>query len=185
MTTNMSGGNYEMASERLIMRTLFSEDVSEKYVEWLNNREINQYLESRHEMQTSDMVKSWVHARYVAENECLWGIYVKSGETHIGNIRLGPINWIHRHGIIGILIGEISCWGKGYASEAIERVVGFAFNDLKLHRVYAGMYSPNTGSQRAFEKAQFKKEACFVESLSLHNEFVDEIIVSRVISESY
>ena len=44
---------------------------------------------------------------------------IKTTDKHIGNIKLGPINWIHRYGDISLLIGDKDYWGKGIATEAI------------------------------------------------------------------
>ncbi|HEY1157453.1 MAG TPA: GNAT family protein, partial [Arthrobacter sp.] len=86
------------------------------------------------------------------------GIFLREGDRHIGNIKLGPINVHHRRADIGLLVGDRACWGKGYASEAIAILSDFAFGRLGLHRLTAGMYAENEGSARAFEKAGYARE---------------------------
>ena len=46
---------------------------------------------------------------------------------HIGNIKLGPIQWLHRRADLSLFIGDKSCWSLGYASEAIGLVRDWAF----------------------------------------------------------
>ena len=59
--------------------------------------------------------------------------------------------------MLGIIIGERDCWGKGLATEAISLVTEYAFEFLNLNRVGAGCYEGNTASLKTFEKAGFKK----------------------------
>jgi RimJ/RimL family protein N-acetyltransferase len=47
-------------------------------------------------------------------------------------------------------------WGKGYATEALERVVGHAFEQLRLPKLYAGHHPMNNASKRVLEKLGFK-----------------------------
>jgi ribosomal-protein-alanine N-acetyltransferase len=49
-------------------------------------------------------------------------------------------------------------WRKGYATEALNRVLDFGFNDLKLHRIQAGCAVENIGSIKVLEKAGMIKE---------------------------
>lgn len=58
---------------------------------------------------------------------------------------------------IGYWIGE-PYWGKGIATKAIELIVAYAFNDLKLIRIYAGVFEYNVASMKVLEKNGFKKE---------------------------
>lgn len=58
-------------------------------------------------------------------------------------------------------IGEKNAWGKGFATEAIQLVTHFAFEQLHLHRLQAGLYASNIGSGKALEKAGYHLEAVF------------------------
>ncbi|MBM3574019.1 MAG: GNAT family N-acetyltransferase, partial [Alphaproteobacteria bacterium] len=46
-------------------------------------------------------------------------------------------------------------WGQGFASEAVARVVAFAFDDLGLDRLAANAHIDNPASGRVLEKAGF------------------------------
>jgi aminoglycoside 6'-N-acetyltransferase len=62
----------------------------------------------------------------------------------------------------------------GYASEAIQALLGYIFDTLGLHRVLADCDPQNTSSVRLLEKLGFRHEGCFVESMWLKGEWVDE-----------
>ena len=47
---------------------------------------------------------------------------------------------------------------KGYMTEALEASIRFAFEDLKLHRIEAGIMPRNIASQRVVEKLGFERE---------------------------
>ncbi len=49
-------------------------------------------------------------------------------------------------------------WKKGYATESLTKILNFAFNDLKLHRIEAGCAVKNIGSIRTLEKVGMTKE---------------------------
>ena len=118
----------------------------------------------------------------------LLAIVIKSDQRHIGNIKLGSINWIHRLADMGILIGEKDCWGKGYATEAIRLVAGYAFEILNLHKLVAGVYSMNEGSSRAFLKAGFMREGAFKEHYFCEGRYVDSemlgLLAPRYVAKS-
>ena len=49
-------------------------------------------------------------------------------------------------------------WGKGYATEALNRALDFGFDELKLHRIQAGCAVENIGSIRVLEKVGMTRE---------------------------
>lgn len=51
-----------------------------------------------------------------------------------------------------------SYWGRGFATEAGRSILHFAFNDLRLHRVWAMTTTINTQAVRLLEKLGFKLE---------------------------
>jgi RimJ/RimL family protein N-acetyltransferase/N-acetylglutamate synthase-like GNAT family acetyltransferase len=52
-------------------------------------------------------------------------------------------------------------WGKGFATEAVRRIVRFAFEELGAHRVYAECDPENVASAHVLEKAGLRREAHF------------------------
>jgi ribosomal-protein-alanine N-acetyltransferase len=133
--------------------------VGTPYVDWLNDPQVNRFLESRfsrHDIaSTCDFVE---HCRK-DPNTLFWGIRAHSmGAAHIGNIKLGPIDAHHGTGDVGILLGEPASWGQGFARAAIACVVDIARHELGLRKLTAGCYASNAGSVKAFTSAGFAVE---------------------------
>jgi [ribosomal protein S5]-alanine N-acetyltransferase len=103
-------------------------------------------------------------------------IILNDEDRHIGNIKIGPINQIHRFADIGLLIGERDCWGKGYATEALRLVTNYAFKTLNLHKLTAGCYDGNKGSEKAFIKAGFVVEGIRKKHCYCYGVYVGSII---------
>lgn len=51
-----------------------------------------------------------------------------------------------------------SQWGNGYATEAVERLVQYGFDQLNLHKVVARVSAFNDASARVLEKLGFSRE---------------------------
>lgn len=49
-------------------------------------------------------------------------------------------------------------WNKGYATEALNRIIDFGFDECKLHRIQAGCAVENLASIRVLEKVGMIKE---------------------------
>ena len=50
-------------------------------------------------------------------------------------------------------------WGKGYTTEAFQRVLEFAFSENNVYRVSTGCLAENIGSERVMQKCGLIKEA--------------------------
>ncbi len=60
-------------------------------------------------------------------------------------------------------------WNHGYATEALQRVLVFGFDDLKLHRIEAGCAVDNLGSIHTLEKVGMTREGRKRQVLSLED----------------
>lgn len=147
-----------LTSERLTLREIRDHDLNNMYVDWLNDPEVNQFLETRFTLQNIDAVRDYWKAHHGDPDSPWFAICLTSDQRHIGNIKLGPINWSHLTADISLFIGDRSCWGQGYATEAISCLRDWAFNLLELRKLSAGAYAANVGSVRAFERAGFQVE---------------------------
>lgn len=168
-----------LQGSKIILRRLTEDDVSDDYVRWMNDPDINQYLESRFYTHTVESVKDFVRS-VTNENNFQFGIFVKEDYKHIGNIKIGSINHYHHYADIGFIIGEKDYWGKGIATEAIALVSEFAFSTLKLHKLFGGAYSPNIGSIKAFLKNGYQQEGVKRSQYLCHGEYVDDIIYGKI-----
>lgn len=151
----------EFTSKRLYFRSLTEADATRTYADWLNNPTVNRFLEVRHFRHDIDSCRDFIRTCNAAPDSFLFGIFADAGKTHIGNIKLGPVDKRYGAGQISLFIGEQSCWGQGYASEAISAITRFAFDELGLRRLEAGCYEENLGSLRAFLKSGFSLEGFF------------------------
>jgi [ribosomal protein S5]-alanine N-acetyltransferase len=66
------------------------------------------------------------------------------------------------HGELAYWIGE-EYWGKGYATEAAEAVIKFAFEEKKYHKVFARYFQSNPASGRVMEKLGMREEGILVD----------------------
>lgn len=171
---------YSIGSARLTLRELTEADVTEKYVGWLNDREVVQFTESRFDTHTRDSVCRFVRTIAADENFYFFAICLKGEGRHIGNIKLGPVNRHHGYADIGLIIGERSCWGQGYATEAIAALSEWAFSTLGLHKLTAGAYASNRASIRAFEKCGFVVEGIRMAHCYDGDNYVDCCLLGKV-----
>ncbi len=63
-------------------------------------------------------------------------------------------------------------WGKGYATEAVKRVLDLCFNDLQMHRVEAGAAVENIASIKVMENAGMQYEGTKRKVLPIRGEWI-------------
>jgi ribosomal-protein-alanine N-acetyltransferase len=99
-------------------------------------------------------------------------------ETFVGVGSIVPQDDIYRHSAeIGYWLGE-PFWGKGYATEAVNLLTQYAFNELQLVRVYAGVFAGNVASMKVLEKADYRLEAVLQSSVIKHGKLLDQHLYS-------
>ena len=153
-----SSSTSSLIGENVFLRDLQLSDVNNAYYQWMNDPEVTQYLESRFKNPSIKEIERYVEENIADPNTYLFAIIDKKNDRHIGNIKLGPINRVHRRASIGIVIGKKELFGKGFGTETIRLAAAFAFNDLKLHKLTAGCYASNRAAEKIFTKNGFAKE---------------------------
>ena len=140
------------------LRPVTESDVTDAYVAWLNDPQVNQYLETRFVTHTLDDVRRYVRDQLLATDAMFLAIIRRSDGRHIGNLRIGAIDRHHRTATLALVIGERSAWGQGLGSDAIAAATDHALTALGLDKLTARVYATNLGSIRAFEKAGWHRE---------------------------
>lgn len=155
-----------LETERLFLDAISLDDVTDRYVGWLNDCEVNRYLETRFSEQNMNSVYQFVEAMIANPSEHLFAIKRKDG-VHIGNIKLGSINMFHKTGEVSYFIGDRASWGCGFATEAVAEITRYGFNLLQLRYIKAGVYSDNVGSAQVLDKVGYRLQGVLKQALLL------------------
>lgn len=111
-----------------------------------------------------------------------FGIFLKDSGKLIGDVSLSHIS---RGSLQKCLIGysvDQQQNGKGYATEAVSLAVEFAFRELGLHRVEAGVMISNAGSMRVLEKVGFHREGIEQKGVKINGRWEDHQILAIISS---
>jgi diamine N-acetyltransferase len=106
-------------------------------------------------------------------------VICNTNNTPVGMIDLFDFNPQHQRVGIGILITP-AYQTKGYAHEALEMIIDYAFTYLNVHQIYANITSDNLNSISLFEKFQFKKVGIKKDWMYANSTFKDEILYQLI-----
>lgn len=94
----------------------------------------------------------------------------------VGGIGIHPQgDLMRKNAELGYWLGE-SYWGRGIVSEAIRRIVPYAFQHFDIVRLYARPFPHNFGSIKALEKNSFVLEGRLTGVLYKNGVFLDELM---------
>ena len=142
-----------LEGHRTILKPLTESFCTQKYLSWLNDPEVYKYLSSGGGC-TMDQLVNFVRGKRL-ENIFFWAIIVKENDNHIGNIKIDKIDNKNLHGEYGIMIGDKSVWGKGYAAEVSKIVINFCFNVIGLMEVRLGVHKENFAAIKLYQNLGF------------------------------
>ena len=130
--------------------------------------DVIKYLESGGRDYTKEMLEKYLEN--IETNKIFsWAIILKSNKSHIGNIKIDPIDKKNLVGEYGILIGDKSAWGKGYAKEASKEVLKFCFQNLLLNKVSLGVRINNIEAIKLYQKLDFVEVENYSENFDIKN----------------
>jgi ribosomal-protein-alanine N-acetyltransferase len=153
-----------LRGQKVYLRALAPEDVSNDYLAWLNDPEVLRYRMARLPTTRRQLV-SWVENLLPADRLVLT-IRLNDSGRHVGNISLSTFEWTHGSAELAIMIGAKDIWGMGVGTESIELITGHAFTAMGLHRLWAESANPsfnNSMKKLNWTHEGTKREAFFVD----------------------
>lgn len=110
-----------------------------------------------------------------------YAIHKRDTDEMIGCGMIAHIDHYNRRCDLGIGLGwNRDNWGKGYASETLQAIVAYCFNELDLNRICAEIYEFNEHSIRLFERNGFRREGVFRQYIFKDGIFKDSYSYSLV-----
>jgi ribosomal-protein-alanine N-acetyltransferase len=112
-----------------------------------------------------------------------FGIVLNDTRLVIGVISLEKIDKRHKNCELGCWLGR-KYWNQGIMSEAVRRILKFAFEKLKMHRVSARVIAGNTGSVRVLENNNFRLEGVLFEAV-YKNRYWHNLVLYGILKDDY
>ena len=155
---------------------------NDQYVSWLGDYDVIKYLgrEEYFSPTPKEEIYKYVQEMWNSDLISFYAIYTANNDKFIGTTK---INFVNEQGLknkicdIGIMIGDKSSWGKGYASEVINVISRYAFRSLNVNKLTAGAISPNIGVIKAFLKNGYKEEGRLRKCVNVQNELMDHVLL--------
>ncbi len=166
-----------LTSKRLILRRLRDADLG-VFCGYRSDPEVTRY-------QDWTEFPEEAGARFFAEQAMLhpaipgtwFQMAIELAETTelIGDCGLKTMEDEPRHVEIGYTLNPAH-QGKGYATEAITRLIDYVFSDLRKHRVTAMANVQNTASVRLMERVGMRREGVLMQSFWCKGAWADEYL---------
>ena len=93
---------------------------------------------------------------------------------YVGNIGLHRQDDVYRKTAeLGYFIGE-PYWNKGITTRAVNLICDYGFRELDIIKIFSGVFSFNTASQKVLEKCGFALEAVLKSAVIKNGKICDE-----------
>jgi RimJ/RimL family protein N-acetyltransferase len=123
--------------------------------------------------ETKKIIEGWITANKEEEIINYTFVVEENSTNHfIGLIAVSLGNKKHRKAEVWYKL-HLNYWGKGYGTEALNRILDFGLSGLKLHRIEAGCAVNNSASIKVLEKTGMIQEGRGRQSLPLKSGWSD------------
>ena len=166
----------ELETERLILRKRMEDDIP-FMVKMFNTNDVIKYLGGYPPKDEHSMLKIIRH-----RNENQWAVTLKENNNYIGECFFQKIvdNYL---GEIGYIFSK-EYWGKGYAYEAVSKIIDYSINELKLKRLCVRINEKNIRSKKLIEKLDFEFISLIPEG-DLGGSVADYCYYTKKINQNY
>lgn len=169
-------GRHTLLTPRLRLRPLGAEDAT-AVAEQAGRREIaHTTISVPHPCPVSE-ARGWIHRMTADTKAVVFAIVEAASGRLVGTIGLRDIDTEHSLAEMGFWVG-VESWGKGYATEAASAVLEFAFEHLRLNRVYAHHMQRNPASGRVLAKVGMQREGLERERVCKWGVFEDVVLMA-------
>ena len=133
-----------LESERLKFR-LFENRDKKRLIVLLNDKNISKWTDIPFPYKEKH-ANWWIETG--SKKKYQYAIEIKDSEKLVGCLKITP------NGEVGCWIGSAH-WKQGFATEAIERIKLFAFDSLKLEKLWAATHKENLAPFKLMKKTGF------------------------------
>lgn len=172
--------------KRIILRPISEKEINKRYISWLNDPEINKFLEIRYKRQSVKDVISYINSLRLKKGCEIFAILTKKENIHIGNIAITDYNPNNQgYAIYGLMIGDMRAQMLGFGGEATVLIIEYLFSKPIIRRVQAGAISDNYKSWKIFDFLGFRKEGVLREHSVLPSGKINDAYIYGILRKEW
>ena len=121
------------------------------YIKMVNDPEIQKFISTIPFTVSFEDEMNWIKEKMESDS-IIFSMIEKDTNEYIGNIEM--MNIEDKKGELGICITKDKC-DRHYGTEAINRFLDYAYNDLNLDEVYLNVHGDNKRAIKCYENCNF------------------------------
>ncbi|MDO8667835.1 MAG: UDP-4-amino-4,6-dideoxy-N-acetyl-beta-L-altrosamine transaminase [bacterium] len=145
---------YKIIGQQVYLRKLNLNDTSQNYCDWLNDKEVNKYLETKN--CTLVGLRDYLARNSKNSQIFFMGIFDKKSHRHIGTVKIEPVEGHKQEARFGMLIGDRNYWGRGIGFETTKLSLEYVFKKLGINKIILSVYPGNKPAIRIYKKIGFQ-----------------------------
>jgi len=148
------------------------------YAEWYGDPEIWHLTSWAPSPLNRPAVEKLFEDRELSPVDDSFAIHVKDEDEPVGVISLMNISDANESAELSVIVGHPDDRHQGYGTEAIELLLGYAFEELGLNRVGLSAFDFNDEAIAAYDKLGFAVEGRYRQAIKRNSRFHDAILMS-------
>jgi RimJ/RimL family protein N-acetyltransferase len=183
MTTRADGTEPIISHGRVYLRAATRDDLP-LFVRWLNDRRTSRTLAVVSPMSLA-MEEGWFERTLASQGKegyhfvaCLL-----DDDRPIGTIGLFDLDLRNGNAGLGISVGDPGDTGRGLGTDMLRALVGWAFDTLRLERVWLDVYDFNPRARAVYERVGFVHEGTLRHAVFREGRFVDVHVMAILANE--
>ena len=169
-------GTRILETDRLVLRKIAIDDYKMMFNNWACLEECSEFFPWSSVKDVGiykERVASWV-ANYDNKLYYNWIIELKNSKEVIGIINLHNIDEVNQIAETSYILCP-RYWGNGIMTEALKRVLQYAFGEIEVNRVQADVFKGNYTSEKVLMKCGMQKEGVARERYYKGGAYIDSI----------
>lgn len=137
-------------------------------LEWMHDAEVNSAFRYPFAESTEESARKFVESSFNEKYQHF--AIINEADEYFGTVSLKNISMENKSAEYAIVLRK-AAQGKGYARQATKEIVSYAFQNLKLHKIYLNVFDRNEKAKRFYEKCGFSYEGTFQDALYLNGRY--------------
>ncbi len=178
--------NVIIKGRMVIIKPISRKEINDRYISWLNNPEVNEFLGVRHKKQSIGDVINYINGLRSKAGCELFAIFTKKEHIHIGNVAITHYNPDNQgYAIYGLMIGDPRARMLGLGGEASVLIIEYLFRNPDIRRIQGGAVADNYNSCNVFESLGFKREGVLRKYSVLSSGKICDVYIYGILREEW